>query len=332
MPRRQSGRLPARDGGSADDGGRFRGVVVNPRGLAAIAAGVIHLAVVGEHLAEYPPFGVLFAVLATFQGAWAVAYIARPRTPLAVVAVAVNAGATVVWALSRTTGLPIGPGPWIPEAVGALDVQASAIEAALVVVLGVNDGRKLTPFQRSKTDPSRRLITLRRRLAPSRGHGPSVEADDHGVVNEAVNHRRGDRRVPEHLAPAAERLATRRQQSNSTSRLERVSMAIASPRSWARGSRARPPRPTPTTSTKQDRTPGRRKPATAGRGDSSTPQSRGRAVEPPGPQPPCCADASQDRELGRGRCRRVLDHRSGRRRPDNGREAMQPGEHTRSGA
>ncbi len=103
----------------------------------SIAAGAIHLAVVGEHVAEYPTFGVLFAVLASFQGAWAFAYTARPNTPLAVVALAVNGSAIVVWAVSRTAGLPIGAEPWIPEAVGALDVLASAIETAIVGVLGI---------------------------------------------------------------------------------------------------------------------------------------------------------------------------------------------------
>lgn len=120
----------------------------------SLEAGVIHLAVVDEHFAEYPPFGWLFAFLALFQAMWSFAYLARPLARLATVAIAVNAGAVVIWATSRSVGLPIGPEPWTPEGIGPLDVLATGIELALIGVLAIGLlplGRQL---RREVTRPS----------------------------------------------------------------------------------------------------------------------------------------------------------------------------------
>jgi hypothetical protein len=110
---------------------------------AVLAAGLsggaaaIHFAVIGEHFAEYALYGVLFALLAWFQMGWAFAYLARRDARLAGLAVAVNAGAIVVWVISRTAGLPIGPEPWTPEAIGPLDAVATGLELAMIAALGL---------------------------------------------------------------------------------------------------------------------------------------------------------------------------------------------------
>jgi hypothetical protein len=103
----------------------------------SVGAAAIHFAVIGEHYAEYPAYGVFFALLAWFQIGWAFAYVVRRDARLAGLAVVVNAGAIVVWVLSRTAGLPIGPEPWTPEAIGPLDTVATALEAAMIAVLGL---------------------------------------------------------------------------------------------------------------------------------------------------------------------------------------------------
>jgi hypothetical protein len=111
------------------------------RWTAATAAGLswgaaaIHFAVIGEHFAEYPPYGVAFAALAWFQVGWAFAWVLGRRFPLALTAIAINAGALVVWAASRTVGLPVGPEPGELEPVGALDVLAGVLEAGLIALL-----------------------------------------------------------------------------------------------------------------------------------------------------------------------------------------------------
>lgn len=101
----------------------------------SIAAAIIHLAVIEDHLAEYVPFGIAFALLAIFQLAWPLAYLPRPTRALALVAVVINLGAVVVWVWSRGWGLPIGPEPWVPEAVGPADTISSLLEIGLALAL-----------------------------------------------------------------------------------------------------------------------------------------------------------------------------------------------------
>ncbi len=102
----------------------------------SFGAAAIHFAVIGEHFAEYPPYGVAFTVFAWFQVGWAVLYIVRRSRRLAWLAIAVNLGALLVWAVSRVVGLPIGPEPGTIEPVGPLDLLAGGLEIALVGVLG----------------------------------------------------------------------------------------------------------------------------------------------------------------------------------------------------
>src|ERR1700716_2985199 len=84
---------------------------------------------------------------------------------------------------------------------------------------GVNVGRKLTLFQRLKSDPLLARDWLRSvAVVGGGGRGDaaevavleavavSFEADDLGVVDEAVDHGCGDDVVAEDLAPAAEGL------------------------------------------------------------------------------------------------------------------------------
>ena len=118
---------------SAVDFATWTGVLA--AGLSTGAA-AIHFAVIGEHFAEYPPYGVAFAVFAWFQIAWAVLYIVRRSRGLAQLAIVVNVGALIVWAVSRVAGLPIGPEPGAIEPVGPLDLLAGGLELALIVIIG----------------------------------------------------------------------------------------------------------------------------------------------------------------------------------------------------
>ena len=101
----------------------------------SLGAAAIHFAVIGEHYAEYPPYGVAFIVFAWFQVGWAVRYVVHPRRALARLAIVVNVGAIVVWVVSRVIGLPLGPEPGATEPVGPLDLVAAALELALIALL-----------------------------------------------------------------------------------------------------------------------------------------------------------------------------------------------------
>jgi hypothetical protein len=45
-----------------------------------------------------------------------------------------------LWAVSRSTGLPVGGAAWTPEPVGALDVAATADEVLLAVAVALRLG------------------------------------------------------------------------------------------------------------------------------------------------------------------------------------------------
>ena len=98
-------------------------------------AAAIHFAVVPQHVEEFAPFGVAFIAVAWFQVTWAQLYLVRQTRLVAAGGAVASVAIAAVWLLSRTVGLPVGPQPWIPEPIGALDVFATAFELALVGVL-----------------------------------------------------------------------------------------------------------------------------------------------------------------------------------------------------
>jgi hypothetical protein len=101
--------------------------------VSSIAAGVIHAAVVREHLSEEWVFGVFFILAAGFQIAWAIAIIFRPTAIVYATGALTNGSLIGIWVVSRTVGLPIGPHTWMPEAARALDVSATFLEILLLV-------------------------------------------------------------------------------------------------------------------------------------------------------------------------------------------------------
>ena len=99
----------------------------------ALIVGVIHVVVSVDHGKEYWLFGALFVLVGLLQVAWGIS-IYRGPTPLSLRLGAVgNAGVIVVWLVSRTVGLPVGPASWEPEPVDVLSALATLDEVYLVV-------------------------------------------------------------------------------------------------------------------------------------------------------------------------------------------------------
>lgn len=124
---------------------RVRAGTARPLRVAAAlsaGAGTIHAAVAGSHLAEWPASGVFFILVAVTQMASAFALTrVTGRRLLSAIAI-LNAAVGAIWLVSRTTGLPVGPEPWTPEAVGVTDALATTYEMGVVVALGaVRRGR-----------------------------------------------------------------------------------------------------------------------------------------------------------------------------------------------
>jgi hypothetical protein len=95
-------------------------------GLAAAA--VVHLAVVPEHLSEWPAAAVFFVLLAAAELLVAVLALTRPGAAVWVAAAAVSVLPLVVWSVSRTVGMPFGPEAGTPEAVGLADCASCLLE------------------------------------------------------------------------------------------------------------------------------------------------------------------------------------------------------------
>lgn len=105
------------------------------RAAAALAAlaGAIHLYVAPEHFDEYFLFGMFFLVLGAAQLTLAATLAVRPLDRgWYLLCAAVTLAVAALWIVTRTVGLPIGPEPWQPEPVGALDLSSKAAELAFV--------------------------------------------------------------------------------------------------------------------------------------------------------------------------------------------------------
>jgi hypothetical protein len=101
----------------------------------SLGAAAIHFAVLPEHMALDMGEGFAFLGLAWFQVLWPPVYLLARTRLIAGLGVVVNLGVIAVWAVSRTVGLPIGPTPWEAEAIGSLDLFATAFQIGLVAVL-----------------------------------------------------------------------------------------------------------------------------------------------------------------------------------------------------
>jgi hypothetical protein len=127
-----------RNGGLLGEADRVVSLTATAAAVAAtlsLGSAAIHFAVIQEHLAFDIGFGLFFIGIAWFQAIWAQVYLLRRDTWIAALSLMVNAAVVAVWLVSRTTGLPFGPQPWVPETIGPLDLFATGFEIALVSVL-----------------------------------------------------------------------------------------------------------------------------------------------------------------------------------------------------
>lgn len=101
--------------------------------IASLGAAAIHAAVTPMHWRDWPPSGVFFAGLASFQLVWAIAVWSRPHTWLFAAGIAANIGAAALWVTSCVTGPPVGPSAGQPEAVGAAGIAVLLLQCYVVM-------------------------------------------------------------------------------------------------------------------------------------------------------------------------------------------------------
>ncbi len=152
---------------------------------AAAATAAIHFAVTGEHFGEDVSHGVFFLVVGWLQAGWAYAVLAGARRRVLLAGAAVQAAVVVVWALSRTTGLPLVPSAGGVEPVGVADALSTALELLCVVLVAA----LLTPVARRTVAPAARAavasVTVLAVLASAStalAVGGGAHAHDHGTA------------------------------------------------------------------------------------------------------------------------------------------------------
>jgi hypothetical protein len=103
--------------------------------LALLSAGaaVIHFVVIPGHWDEYWAQGLFFIVAAVAQLLWALWIVVAPSRLIYLAGAAGNAAIVAMWVVTRTAGVPAGPGAGEREAVEFADTVATAFEVVLVV-------------------------------------------------------------------------------------------------------------------------------------------------------------------------------------------------------
>jgi hypothetical protein len=107
-------------------------LIRNVLSLLSAGAGAIRFAVVQSHFEEYWLYGVFFSALGWFQVGWAILVVAQPSRSVDLLGGLVNAGVVVLWVVTRTIGIPIGPEAGSPEEAQFADVLATVFEILLV--------------------------------------------------------------------------------------------------------------------------------------------------------------------------------------------------------
>ena len=116
--------------GTALAGGTFTAVAI----LSGVAAG-IHLGVAPEHFAEWWGYGAFFVLAAVGECALVALLALRPRAWVVQAGIWASLATILMYLLSRTSGIPLGPATGVVEPVEPAGLAATAAEAALVVVL-----------------------------------------------------------------------------------------------------------------------------------------------------------------------------------------------------
>ena len=106
--------------------------LVNCLILLSAGAAAIHFAVIADHFDEWWAYGVFFAVAAWLQILWAIALGASVSRWLLLAGLVGNTIVVAVWAISRTSGFPVGPHAGTAESVAFIDVLATSLEVLIV--------------------------------------------------------------------------------------------------------------------------------------------------------------------------------------------------------
>ena len=101
--------------------------------VASICAAIPHIAVAPDHFRESLWYGAFFVLAASSQLGLAGSVLIRPTRIIVRAGIAGSMLIVVLWLITRTSGVPIGPGRGETEPYGLLDGISSLAEACTVV-------------------------------------------------------------------------------------------------------------------------------------------------------------------------------------------------------
>jgi len=102
--------------------------------LSGVSAAT-HLWVAPEHFEEWWGYGAFFVIAAYLELAFGWLLIRRPSDRLVLAGICGSTATVLMYVVTRTGGVPVGPSLGAVEAVEWLGVTATGAEAALVVLL-----------------------------------------------------------------------------------------------------------------------------------------------------------------------------------------------------
>jgi hypothetical protein len=126
--------------------GQAPSVLLAAAALSGVAA-LIHVAVCPEHFREGFIYGVFFAVSAGCQLGWSGLVFARHNRWLAPAGLVGNASIVLLWMVTRTVGIPLGPEAGEVERFGTLDLLCGACEIGVVVLCAVAIRQHVHPWR-----------------------------------------------------------------------------------------------------------------------------------------------------------------------------------------
>jgi hypothetical protein len=98
----------------------------------SFGAAAIHGLVTPSHFVQDPLYGAFFGGCTIAQLAWAGLALVRPTRWVLMSGAVGNLAVVVLWAITRTVGIPLGVAAGQREAVGPLDVTCGLLELAIV--------------------------------------------------------------------------------------------------------------------------------------------------------------------------------------------------------
>jgi hypothetical protein len=180
-------------------------------GFASFGAGLVHVAVLREHLDVSLLQGAFFAVVGVAQIGWALWALHGPSVPRPRLTAIATAAVIALWAVSRTVGLPTGLGG--REAVGTADLLAVVLEVGLILCISLaavssaTVRREVPPHTATPALASARVVALLAAgaLAVSAIATPAMAATSAGDHAHPHGHSPSQEQAPaDHHAPGSE--------------------------------------------------------------------------------------------------------------------------------